>query len=82
MESIPCSPEDIAKERFENYVNERLNCENREVIWELHTYLLRQAKKHKSPTVKNIKTYISFIDDRNQAVDNVIKKLNSGINFP
>jgi len=42
---------DLAKERLENYLKEKLASDDPLFVWHFCTYLLEQAKKHKTPDI-------------------------------
>ncbi|GMO16046.1 MAG: hypothetical protein Pg6A_02290 [Termitinemataceae bacterium] len=48
--------DDIARERFDNYLFEKLGDETSEVKWEFYTFLLKQAREHKL----DFSGYVSF----------------------
>jgi hypothetical protein len=45
--TLPITAADIARERFETYIDEKLRTESDEAAWEFYTWLLKQAERRR-----------------------------------
>ena len=72
MENLPCTPGEIAKQRLEKYIEEKLKGYWDDVsAWEFWTYLLEKAEGH--PVDNTGYCPLAYQDDRAEALKNYKK---------